>query len=96
MNIFKCISVAVMAVASVFAVTACSSNKNSDESSDTVTVSETVTETSTEIVTEPVTEPVTEAIQETPVSYPEIEHSYAGDLYEAERERLSNGLIPTN
>ncbi len=96
MNIFKCISVAVMAIASVFAVTACSSNKNSDESSDTVTVSETVTETSTEIVTEPVTEPVTEAIQETPVSYPEIEHSYAGDLYEAERERLSNGLIPTN
>lgn len=97
MNILKFISVAVTAVVSVLAVTACSSNKNSEESSESsVTTAETVTESVTEPVTEAVTEPPTEVIQETPVSYPEIEHSYAGDLYEAERERLSNGLIPAN
>jgi len=96
MNILKYVSVAVVAVASVFAVTACSSNKNSEESSDTVATTESVTEASTESATEAVTEPPTEAIQETPVSYPAIEHSYAGDLYEAERERLNDGLIPAN
>lgn len=94
MNIFKCISVAVMTVSSVFAVTACSSDKNSN--SEPNVVSETITETVTEPITEIVTEPTTVTFEETPVSYPEIEHSYAGDLYEAERERISNGLIPTN
>lgn len=96
MNILKYISVAVVAVASVFAVTACSSNKNTEDSSENVATTEAVTEASSEPVTEEATEPPTEAVQETPVSYPEIEHSYAGDLYEAERERLSNGLIPAN
>lgn len=95
MNILKYISVAAAAIMSVCTATACSSNKNNEESSQVVTNTETITE-STEPVTEEETEPVTEAFQETPVSYPEIEHSYAGDLYEAERERLNEGLIPTN
>lgn len=95
MKILKYISVAVMAVVSAMAVTACSSNKNNQESSEPVTTAETLPEILTEPVTEEITEPVN-IIEETPVSYPEIEHSYAGDLYEAERERLSDGLIPTN
>lgn len=95
MNILKYISVAAVAIMSVCAVTACSSNKNNEDSTEPVTTAETITE-STEPATEEVTEPVSEAIQESPVSYPEIEHSYAGDLYEAERERLNNGLVPTN
>lgn len=96
MNILKYISVAVVAVASVFAVTACSSDKNKNESSEPATSAETTTETPSEPSTEEVTEPPVETVQETPVSYPVIEHSYAGDLYEAERERLGSGLFPTN
>lgn len=96
MNILKYISVAVVAVASVFAVTACSSDKNKEESSEPATSAETTTEVPSEPSTEEITEPPAEAVQEMPVSYPVIEHSYAGDLYEAERERLGNGLVPTN
>ncbi|MDE6780566.1 MAG: glycoside hydrolase [Ruminococcus sp.] len=96
MSILKYISVAVVAVTSVFAVTACSSDKNNEEPSEPATSAETTTETPTEPVTEEITEPPVETIQEMPVSYPEIQHSYAGDLYEAERERLNNGLVPTN
>lgn len=96
MNILKYISVAVVAVTSVFAVTACSSDKNKEESSEPATSAETTTEVPSEPSTEEITEPPTEAVQEMPVSYPVIEHSYAGDLYEAERERLGNGLVPTN
>ncbi|MDE6539712.1 MAG: glycoside hydrolase [Ruminococcus sp.] len=95
MKILKYISVAVMAVVSAVSVTACSLNKNNEDSSEPVTTAETPTEIVTEPVTEETTEPVN-AVEEIPVSYPEMEHSYAGDLYEAERERLSDGLTPTN
>ncbi|MDE6677452.1 MAG: glycoside hydrolase [Ruminococcus sp.] len=99
MNILKYISVAVVTVASVFSVTACSSDKKTEDSSENVTTTEVVTDTTTEPVSEEVTEPTTappEIIQEMPVSYPEIQHSYAGDIYEAERERLGEGLTPEN
>lgn len=97
MNILKYVSVALTAVLSVSAVTACSSNKNNGESSEEIPVTETVTEPVTEPVTEEITtEPPVETYPETPVSYPETEHSYASDLYEAERERLRNGLVPSN
>lgn len=95
MKILKYISLAVMAAFSAVAVSACSSNKNNQESSEPVTIAETTPEENTEPVTEETTEPEN-TISETPVSYPEMEHSYAGDLYEAERERLSDGLTPTN
>lgn len=96
MNILKYISAAVVAATAVFAVTACSSDKNNEEPSEPATSAETTTEALTEPITEEITEPPVETIQEMPVSYPEIQHSYAGDLYEAERERLNNGLFPTN
>lgn len=96
MNILKYISVAVVTAVSVFSVTACNSDKNNEEPSEPVTSAETTTEIPTEPPTEEITEPPTEVIQEMPVSYPEIQHSYAGDLYEAERERLTGGLVPTN
>ncbi len=97
MNILKYISVALTAVLSVSAVTACSSKKNNGESSEEISATEEVTEPVTEPVTEEVTtEPPVEKYPENPVSYPEPEHSYASDLYEAERERLRNGLVPSN
>lgn len=96
MNILKYISVAVVTAVSVFSVTACNSDKNNEEPSEPVTSAETTTEIPTEPPTEEITEPPTEVIQEMPVSYPEIQHSYDGDLYEAERERLTGGLVPTN
>lgn len=94
MKILKYISAAAAAAMTLMTVTACSSDKK-EESSETGTPEEIVTETATEPVTEEVTEPSV-TFEESPVSYPEMEHSYAGDLYEAERERLSGNLHPTN
>ena len=97
MNILKYISVALTAVLSVSAVTACSSKKNVEELSEETSVTEESTEPVTEPVTEEITtEPPVEKYAENPVSYPEMEHSYASDLYEAERERLKNGLVASN
>ncbi|MCM1313870.1 MAG: hypothetical protein NC205_02110 [Prevotella sp.] len=97
MKILKYISATVAAALSVLTVTACSSDKNKkEESSENVTPEEIVTETFNEPVTEETTEPPVVTFEESPVSYPEMQHSYAGDLYEAERERLSGNLHPTN
>lgn len=95
MKILKYISATVATALSVLTVTACSSDKK-EEISETGTPNEIVTETISEPVTEEVTEPQVVTFEESPVSYPEMEHSYAVDLYEAERERLSGNLYPTN
>lgn len=99
MKILKYISATVAVAMSVLTVTSCNADKKDEVSGSGIvppSPEETVTETITEPVTEEVTEPPVVTSEEYPVSYPEMEHSYAGDMYEAERERLSGTLIPTN
>ncbi|MDE6835208.1 MAG: glycoside hydrolase [Ruminococcus sp.] len=99
MKILKYISATVAVAMSILTVTSCNADKKEEDSNSGVVPplpEETVTETITESVTEEVTEPPVVTSEEYPISYPEIEHSYAGDIYEAERERLSGNLRPTN
>ena len=99
MKILKYISATVAVAMSVLTVTSCNADKKEEVSNTGVVPplpEETVTETITEPVTEETTEPPVVTAEENPVTYPEMEHSYAGDMYEAERERLSGTLIPTN
>lgn len=98
MNIRKYISAFTAMALSISVVTACSSKKPAEESSQDIQPTEQVTEP---IATEPVQEeiivqPPVDTYPEYPISYTTPEHSYASDIYEAERERLKNGLTPSN
>lgn len=99
MKILKYISAVTATAVCLSAVTACSSKKPTEQSSEDVQPTEQVTE---EVTTEPIvtqeitTEVLVDTYPEYPVSYPIPEHSYASDIYEAERERLKNGLKASN